>query len=74
MNDWKCVSRVGGLQFYVGVSRLQHKKGDSTLAARMYVLSVSVQIMMNEGQWDRRTNKNVIFNMLSLTLGARRKI
>jgi hypothetical protein len=50
------------------------RRETSPLAARMYVLSVSVQIMMNEGQWDRRTNKNVIFNMLSLTLGARRKI
>lgn len=42
------------------------RRETSPLAARMYVLSVSVQIMMNEEQWDRRRNKNVIFNMLSL--------
>jgi len=50
------------------------RRETSPLAARTYVLSVSVQIMMNEEQWDRRRNKNLIFNMLSLTLGTRRKI
>jgi hypothetical protein len=45
----------------------------SPLAATTYVLCVSVQIMMNEEQWDRQRNKNVIFNMLSLTLRVRRE-
>jgi len=62
-----CLKGMGvGCTCMWGLVGYNKRREASPLAARTCVLCVWVQIMMNEEQWDRQRNKNVIFNMLSL--------